>query len=242
MRHCENVLPIPRFSRLPSLPLLHNFSRNLYAAAHSSTHSGRSGKGFVGTSRGLELGMVSGGGTISKGSGVSGTPGTGISNGAGIVIWAGINDASAGPLPAGENSPPIPSGLPAGQRGCLSGSQFALSIPLAWSWSARSTMSGAEHFDRSGGSGIRRNNIVICARARSPCSSACAAAERPAILGPNSTGRPNRLLRSMFRSLRRPRKVHPIRACSFARISVSSARAACPFFCALCARQSKLLT
>src|SRR5579883_3312339 len=81
-------------------------------------------------------GMSSGRGTTSKGRGIGNSLGNGISRGAGMVTCAGMvgeaaasDETSSAPLLAGANSPPIPPGLLAGQRGCLIGSQSAFSMP-----------------------------------------------------------------------------------------------------------------
>ncbi len=73
---------------------------------------------------------------------------------AGMVGEAAASDeTSSAPLLAGANSPPIPPGLLAGQRGCLIGSQSAFSMPPRRSFDARFRVSRAERTDLVKGEG-----------------------------------------------------------------------------------------
>ena len=152
--HSSTVLPIP-LALPPMSPRRRRSRQYLVAYAHSSSHSGRSGYGFVGRYLGFVFGMAIGGGIISEGNGpsfgtfgITGSNGAGKTGSGGMVNYAGISIASplaaltltalgfvlltamwlgeaAPPEAAGANSPPTLSGEPAGQRGCCLGSQFA---------------------------------------------------------------------------------------------------------------------
>src|SRR5579864_6865341 len=92
---------------------------------------------------GLMFGAIAGGGKTSEGRGIR--PGSLRGHGAVIVPCAGMTGEFASLLvSAGANSPPTPLGLPAGQRGCLAGSQPAFRRPLAVNCRAQSMISLVE--------------------------------------------------------------------------------------------------
>src|SRR6202011_962752 len=66
------------------------------------------------------------------------------------------------PSPLGANSPPFPSALPAGQRGCSLGSQSALSRPLHWRSLASLINSWREGapLERDGGWGMPSSTVA----------------------------------------------------------------------------------
>jgi len=72
-------------------------------------------------------------------------------------------------LPAGANCPPTLYGLLAGQRGCFVGFQSAFRSPLICSCRKRSIVASGLSFDLTitGGSGICRCSVAICAWSKS---------------------------------------------------------------------------